>query len=131
MVFEKLAFHSLFLGVFLSRSVIGKMEIIMDEKLEVCTESGVAHGLDFSEFELIAETDTTIFANGSVKFLKNAASPFKNHAYAEKFDRGKWTPQLFDKKYTDFCEVKDNPNEPSYKFFVDCPPCPFPAGASL
>lgn len=107
------------------------MEIILDEKLENCTAPGVKAGaLDFSEFELIAESDTEIFANGTVKFLKNAASPFKNRVYAEKFDRGQWTPQLIDKKYPDFCAVKNIPSEPFYKYFLDCPKCPFQAGAS-
>lgn len=105
------------------------MEIIIDEKIVNCTKPGVKAGaLDFSEFELIAESDTTIFANGSVKFLRSAVLPFKNHVYTEKYERGKWIPQLFDKKFADFCAVKENPKEPSYTYFTHCPKCPFKAG---
>ena len=129
MKFESLILHSLFLGLFLHNFVNGQMELIVDEQIEVCTKSGIERALDFSGFELIAQTDTTIFGNGTVKFLKNAAKPLKAHVFAEKFERGKWTPQVFDKKFHDFCAEKDNPK--SYKYFVDCPPCPFQAGASL
>lgn len=122
--------HCPIFWLIVQRFAMGKMEVILDEKIDNCTK-GQGGALDFSNFELIAESDTMIFANGSVKFLKTAADPFKNHAYTEKYERGQWNLQVLDKKYPDFCKTKDVPTEQAYKFFVDCPKCPFQAGASF
>ena len=130
MKFESLILHILFLGLFFPRFVIGKMELIVDENYEICTKSGIERALDFSGFELIAQTDTTIFGNGTVKFLKNATNPFNVRTYAEKFERGKWTPRVFERKISDACELINDPNDPIFKYFIYCPPCPFQAEAS-
>lgn len=119
------------LGLFLNRVVFAKMEIMVDESLQNCTKPGTGGALDFSEFELIAESDTVLYMNGSVKFLKTAALPFKNYVYAEKFERGQWTLQAFERKYPDFCNVKNDPKEVAYSYFRVCPKCPFEAGESI
>lgn len=108
-----------------------KMKVMIDERTEKCTKPGFKSGLfDFSSFELIAETDTAIHANGSIKISQGWQSPLRVHVYFEKFDRGKWSVMAYDKHHPDFCTVMHDPKEPSYKFFKDCPACPAKAGVS-
>ena len=119
------------LSIFLPNFTTGRMKVMIDERVENCTTPGVQSGLfDFSSFELIAESDTEIYANGSIKYLKELKSPLKVHVYTEKFDRGKWNVMAYDKHQSDFCRVMHDLKEPSYKFFKDCPKCPIKPGVS-
>lgn len=119
----------LFLCSFLFCFVVGKMEIIIDEKIDNCTKPyEIAEVWDFSNFELIAESDTEVYANGSVKFLKDVDGRWAANIFAEKFYRGQWNIYAFDKKVPDFCASKHNPAELWYKYFKDTKPCPLKAG---
>lgn len=110
---------------------MGKMQVMIDETFENCTESGAASGaFDFSKFELIAETDTAIYANGSIKFAREIKSPLKLRLFTEKFDRGQWNIMVYDKTLPNFCQSMHDPKEIMYKFFKHCPPCPYAAGVS-
>lgn len=112
--------------------VFGKMEIIVDEKIVNCTEPGdLAGAMDFSQVELVAESDTTIVSNGTIRFLKPVKAPWKVHAYAERFTRGQWTLYGYNKKIDDFCTVMHNPTEIYYKWFKVCPKCPLEVGAII
>lgn len=107
------------------------MEIVLDETIENCTKPGIGGAMDFSEFELIAESDTVIYLNGKIKFLKNGANPFKIYVYAEKFERGKWNVQAVERTYPDFRESINSPKEVSFNYFQNCSKCPFQAGESI
>lgn len=120
------------LALSLGQLVLAKMEILVDEDVQNCTAPGQRAGsMDFSKFELIAESETEMFANGSVAFLKPVKAPFKLYAYAERFIRGQWVLAGYERKITDFCEVMHDEEETYYKFFNPCPFCPFEAGVGF
>lgn len=105
------------------------MDIILDEDFEKCTADGEEAGLvDLSNFELIAETDTKVFANGNLTFPKGIKAPLEVHAFAEKFHRGQWDVYAYDRRIPDFCAVIHQPTETWYQFLKDVQGCPLEAG---
>lgn len=116
---------------FLFSSVLGLIEIVVDERIEKCTKPGDEVFLDISNLELIAETDTTVFANGTIRFMKNVGAPWYTHSFSERFQRGQWNLFAFDKKISDFCAVMHRPTELWYKYFKNLKGCPLNVGVSV
>lgn len=110
----------------------GKMEFTVDEKIENCPEAqNEAKIYDLSNFEIVAESDTETFLNGTIVFLHAVEAPWKMHIYSEMFHRGQWSVYAVDKKFTDFCSVMHNPNEIWYPYMKDLKGCDIKVGVSL
>lgn len=106
-----------------------KVVFLFDETFErAVAPEDAAEWFDFSNMEVIMESDTSMFLNGTWKILKNLTSPWKCRMYAEEFKRGLWIPAIIEKKYPDFCESMHNKNEISYPLFKNLEGCPLPAG---
>jgi hypothetical protein len=106
-----------------------KFAFIVSETYENCAPDGQdANGLDMSEFELIAESDTEVALNGSIKFMRKVESTIPCEVYIEKFIRGQWVKELYDKKFNDLCEAIDNPRNAFYKKFEKQKRCPLDVG---
>ena len=132
MVKLEVIFYSCAIISFLFSSIFGKMEIIIDERIENCTKPGDEGGaFDISNIELIAETDTEVFANGTLRFIKNLGAPWYVNAFTEKFHRGQWNLFALDKKIPDFCAVMHSSTEMWYKYFKDFKGCPLNFGVSF
>lgn len=119
--------------IFLNLVVLisGKMDFIIDEKIETCVGSGEAAGaVDISHVELVAETDTKLVINGTVTFLKAIQSPWPTHTFAEKNDRGKWNLYAYEKTVKDFCSVMHKPTEVWYYYMKNLKGCPLQPGVS-
>lgn len=126
MIMERYLILKLFFSI-----ALGKMEIVLDEKLEKCVDAKDDAGFyDMSEFEIVAESDTKVFLNGSIKFLRNVEAPWSVHIFAEKFNRGQWNVYAIDKTVPDFCSVMHRPSEPWYLYLKDFGGCPIKAGVS-
>lgn len=111
-----------------------KVVPVISEQYETCVSPENSAGkYDTSGVELIALSDTDLFVNGSLKILKEVKSPFSGKVFAERFDRGAWSLELFNRNYNDFCTTFVNPLEPSYVFTSKMEPkaCPFPANVRL
>lgn len=81
--------------------------------------------------DIVALSDDEAAVNGSLNFLSEVRSPFIIRVFMERFYRGKWLVEIFDRKYPDFCVAMKNPLEPFYYMFANSPKCPFPAGVRL
>jgi hypothetical protein len=104
------------------------------EKFEICVDTEELAGvLDFSEFQIIAESDTDVYLNGSLNFVKEVEAPWKAKIFTEKFDRNEWHIKALDKKISDFCESIRDEKEPWYFVTSKFEPneCPFAAGVSF
>lgn len=108
-----------------------KITMILDEGFEKCVEPEEdANVFDFSNAEIVAESDTDVYFNGSVKFLKKVESPWFLHIYTEKFERGEWNVYAMNRKIKDFCAVLHNPLEVWYRYSKNLKGCPLAAGVS-
>lgn len=108
-----------------------KMTMILDEGFEKCVEPEEdANVFDISSAEIVAESDTEVYFNGSVKFLRAIESPWFVHVYTEKFERGGWNVYAMDRKIKDFCAVIHSSLEIWYRFTKDLKGCPLAAGVS-
>lgn len=108
-----------------------KVLIIIYEDYERCVEPEEEAGkLDFSDLHIIALSDTKVYLNGSVKFLKDINAPWRIFAFGERFIRNKWLMDSIHRKVSDLCQSIQSPLEPWYfitsKF--EHKNCPFPAG---
>jgi hypothetical protein len=111
-----------------------KLIPIVYEDFEMCTKEGEDAGkFDFSQLEILAESDTSVYLNGSWKFAKEVKSPWTAIIFAEKYIKSEWVVERLSKKIPDFCEVIQGPNEPWYYVtqHFEHKECPFPAGVSL
>lgn len=105
------------------------IEIILHETIENCAEPGEEAGVfDMTNFELIAESDTDVFINGTVKFLKEIKAPWITHAFTEKFMGGRWSLYALERKFPDFCAVMHSRTEIWYNYMKDLPGCPLKKG---
>lgn len=110
-------------------SIRAKIAFLPDDKIEDCSKPGEAAGYyDISGVEVIIETDTDIYLNGSVEFLKEVTGPWKTRVYSEQYVRSKWVPAIIEKKIPDLCQSIHSPNEPWYNHLKDQPGCPIPVG---
>lgn len=110
-------------------SILGKIAFLPDDRIEDCTEPGERAGYyDLSEVELIMETDTDIYLNGTFKFLHEVTAPWKARVYTEQFVRDQWVPSVIEKKIPDFCQSLHSPTEPWYNHLKHVQGCPIPAG---
>ena len=110
---------------------IHKKNSIYFTVLEECAPEGQHAGIfDFSEFELIPENDTHTFANGKWKFTKPLNIPWPGALITERYERGQWLVQAFNRNYTDICPTLHRPTEPVYDIFKHVAGCPMPAGVS-
>lgn len=113
------------------RFAICKVEPFIHDELEICaTKEEQAGYFDFSEMELIAVNDTHVYINGKWKFLKEVRKPWQCHIYMERFDRGRWIVNVFNRKYEDFCKVIQDPTQPWFQQTRKWKHkhCPFPKG---
>jgi hypothetical protein len=110
-------------------STTAKVVFLLDGDLEKCVEPENDDKLfDISDLDVIFESDTDIFINGSVKFLKTIRSPLKVHAYAEQYVRSQWVISMIDKRIADGCASMHNPLEPWYNLYKNLSGCPLEAG---
>lgn len=92
---------------------LGKILPLIDETFENCASPEEdARALDFSNFEIVAETDTNVYTNGTVKVLIDFGKKLPFRVYAEKLQRdGKWMIDSLDIKRSDFCASLYDPAE--------------------
>jgi hypothetical protein len=120
--------HLLLLLTFLT-STSAKIVLLLDENLEKCVEPEDDDKLfDMDDLDVVIETDTDIFVNGSFKFLKRIESPLKLRVFSEQYVRSKWVISMIDRRIPDACAVMHSPLEVWYKFYKEYPGCPFEAG---
>ena len=103
------------------------------EEFESCVKPEDDGGyFDFSNFLLVATSDTAIFANGSIEFTREVKSPWKSVFFSEKYDKGSWYQTGPTKRIEDFCHSIQSPFEVWYPVTSTFNPknCPFPAGVS-
>lgn len=118
----------------LTSAILVKSEIIvqLNDNIEDCTIPDQKAGrIDFaSNLDVYQETDNDFFFNGSIQILKDFKSPVHVIAYAEKFIRGQWNVEVFNKDIPDLCATLGNPLETYYFFTSQMKPnrCPFKAG---
>jgi hypothetical protein len=120
---------SLTLLVF-SGEAFARIALFFDEKIEDCTGGDNAGYYDLSQLEIIVETDTEIFLNGTAKFLHEITSPWKTNVDLEEYVRSEWVPSVVQRKFEDFCEEMHKPTEPWYNNLKDQIGCPIPGGVS-
>lgn len=118
-------------AIFFPSPSFSRIEIILHETLENCVQSGEEAGvIDMTKFELIAVSDTEVFLNGTVKFLKAIKAPWIVHAFTEKNIRGQWSLYALEKKIPDFCEVMHRKSEIWFSYMKDLPGCPLEKGVN-
>jgi hypothetical protein len=125
----KFLVFSLTLLVF-SGKTSARIALFFDEKIEDCTGGNNAGYYDLSQLEIIVETDTEVFLNGTVKFLHEITSPWKTNVDLEEYVRSEWVPSVVQRRFADFCADLHNPAEPWYNNLKDQMGCPIPAGVS-
>lgn len=116
--------------------IVGCIKVIpiIYEDHELCVEpENNAGKFDWSNMEIIAESDTAVFLNGSLHILKKVDSPWKSTVFTERFLRGKWNVEALHKKIPDFCAVLQDPLTSWYHITSQWNPknCPYEAGVSL
>jgi len=107
---------------------------IIYEDFELCVSPENRSTMtDFSNLEVIAETDTKVSLNGTWTFVKDTNGPWKVHVFGEIFDRNEWHMYVFNKKFDDFCKEMHHSWEPWYTVTSVFVPktCPFKAGVSF
>jgi hypothetical protein len=107
-----------------------KILVFPEEKIEKCPEFiHEGEGLfNFDELEIITESDTEIFINGSMTFMKDFKAPWKSEFYAEQLVRNSWIQTAIRRKYDDFCTVIHSPVEVWYTKFRDVQGCNYKKG---
>lgn len=81
-----------------------KYGLVVSETVENCAPEGSdAKALDKSNFEIISESDTEFFFNGTIKIMRNYDNA-SFHVYTEKFIRGKWHQEVYNAKRQSFCQ---------------------------
>lgn len=110
-----------------------KIVAIPYEDFEICVPPEErAPNFDYSEMEIIVESDTEAYLNGSWNIVEETKSPWNMTIYSEKYERGVWNVQAFQRRIPDFCRVIQSPFEPWYHISSKFVPknCPFPKGVS-
>jgi hypothetical protein len=87
-----------------------------------------AKAFDVSNFEMIAESDTDVYMNGSVKFMRDVGSNTGVHIFYEKLIRGQWNIEVFNANRSSFCASLQNPMEGWYIKTKKLKGCPLKAG---
>jgi hypothetical protein len=106
------------------------MELVPGDRVEDCSEPGKhANIADFSGSEIVMESDTDFFLNGTFKFLKPLHSPWKVNVIGERWYRDQWVPGA-EKKLSDACGEMHNKAYPTYPFFEGQKGCPLEPGVS-
>lgn len=104
---------------------------IIYEEYEECVKPEEKAGkFDFSELEIIAESDTHVYMNGSWNFIEEVKSPWTAIIFMERYERSQWILEALYKKVPDFCKSIQDPEETWYHVTSHFEPknCPFPAG---
>ena len=121
-----------FLLVFitLTKLVSAVVLILPDEGIENCPEfADIDAGyFGIENLEIIVESDTEVFLNGSVIIMKELRAPWNVEYYAEELRQNKWTRSPIQKKFNDFCGSFHNPTDIWYMLLKDFPGCDFKAG---
>lgn len=111
---------------------LGKIILLPDDRIEKCVDAkNDAKFYDVSKMEVIMESDTDIFLNGTFKHLREFKRGIKGRVYAEQFVRGKWVFSMINRKIPDWCDSMANPLEAWYDFYKEYPRCPLKAGVSI
>jgi len=129
----KMDFKQLFITLLLFSLAHAKVVVILYEELEICVPPEErAHRFDLSGLELIAESDTQVYLNGSWKFVRDVNGPWESHFYGERYDRNEWSLYVINRHIPDICAVMQNPTEIWYQITKTFEPktCPYPAGVS-
>jgi hypothetical protein len=111
------------------QSSIGKIVLLPDDKIEICSEEKSGH-FSYDDLHIEIESDTDIFLNGSVKFLKEVKSPWNLKAYAEQSVRDKWIVAMFNRKIPDYCAAMKQHGEFWYDMLKDKQGCPILEGVN-
>lgn len=111
------------------QTALGKVVLLPDDRIEYCSEDKSGH-FNYDNLHIEIVSDTEIFLNGSVQFLKEVKSPFIVKTYAEQYVRQKWVVAMFDRKIPDFCSSMKNPAEFWYNILKEQPGCPIQEGVS-
>jgi hypothetical protein len=124
--------HLFFLVVFaLVDSSTARYGMIISETIDNCAPKDKdAKAFDKTNYELIAVSDTEVYSNGSLKFLRDFSNA-SFHVYTEKLIRNKWCVEVFDAKRPSFCAALRNPTEVWYRKVQKHKLCPLKAGVSF
>jgi hypothetical protein len=128
----KILIYFCLLGTYFDFNV-GKVLILPEELVEKCPENADndAGYFGVDAIDIVVESDTDIFLNGSVKILKELKSPWLAEYYAEQFYRDTWVRSPIQRKFDDLCLSFHSPKEIWYKILKDVPECPFEADVNI
>lgn len=113
--------------------VSGKVQFLVngDEATDCTKPEESPHVYDFRDLEIVHTSDTEMFVNGSIRFLKDIDSPWQERHYTEKFDRGQWNLALVNTQFQDFCPRIKSPTEAWHFQMRHLPGCPIKAGVRM
>lgn len=112
--------------------ISSKVVPFIHEGYEMCVAPEErANMFDYSNLEIVAESDDEVFLNGSLVVLKNITE-WKLTAWLERFQQGSWDMELAKKHYPDLCPHIQSPAELFYFISkkLQNKNCPFLAGVS-
>lgn len=111
----------------------GKVQFFInsDEAIDCTKPEESAHVYDFSQLEIVHESDTEAYFNGSIRFLKDINSPWQERHYTEKFERGQWNLAVINTHFQDFCPRINSPTEVWHHQLGNVQGCPIKAGVRM
>jgi hypothetical protein len=122
---------NLFALIFVAPVAWAWMEMVPGDRIEDCSAPGkAANMMNYSGLEIIMESDTDFFLDGTLTFLKPIHSPWKLNFIGERWYRDKWVPGI-ERKTEDACPEIHNKINPTYKLLKDQKDCPLEAGVSV
>jgi hypothetical protein len=118
---------------FLVHVAHSKLMIFPEEKIEKCPEYDdvQAGNFNYDNLEIITVSDTEIFVNGSIEFLRPVKSPWVAEYYAEQLVRNKWVRTPIQRKMPDTCKNLKDPTELWYGLMKDNKGCDYKRGVSI
>lgn len=120
-----------FFCVFLHTAAGASIKVLVDDVIENCSTTETEAGFySLDNLEIVIESDTDIFINGTIDFFKNVQTPWKARFYSEKYDRDQWLPAMLDTKVADFCTRIHNPKDFWYNQLKHVKGCPIKAGVN-
>lgn len=119
--------------IYFTKLSSAKILILPEELIEKCPENednNAAHfGVD--SLEIVVESDTEIFLNGSVKILREVKTPWVAEYFAEQYVRDQWVRSPIQRKFDDLCLFIHSPTELWFRITQSVPNCPFKAGVKM
>lgn len=126
-------FFYLLIALITVNSCGAKIVPIVYEDFEECVETEEKAGkFDYSEMEIIAESDYHVCLNGTLVILDEVKSPWKVTLFAERLRGNKWVVDSIHRRVPDFCTSIQSITEPWYHVTSKFDPknCPFPRNVS-